>query len=135
MIPLSKSEHRIQDEIRLGVCEQTPFLCFRCNAGSAWGGTFCTTLEDVKTDKGFIPKGSKILMKPRKIALMPEGFSDLLCFGPNATAVFIEVKDDTGKTREAQDRFLAVMQRMGFKAGVARSVEDAIKIIEGDCNQ
>ncbi len=118
---MGKSEHRIQDEIRLGVCEQTPFLCFRCNAGSAWGGKLVNTKEY-----------GPVIMNPRKIQLMPEGFSDLLCFGPNATAVFIEVKDDTGKTREAQDRFLAAMQRLGFKAGVARSVEDAIKIIEGE---
>ena len=129
---MSKSEHRIQDEIRLGVCEQTPFLCFRCNAGSAWGGTYATVLEDVKTDRGFIPKGSKIIMNPRKIALLPEGFSDLLCVGPNATTVFIEVKDDIGKTRKAQNRFLAAMQSLGFRTGVARSVEDAIKIIKGE---
>lgn len=129
---MSKSEHRIQDEIRLAVCKETPYLCFRCNAGSAWGGTLATTLEDVRTDKGLIPKGSKILMKPRKIMLLPEGFSDLMCFGPDKDTVFIEVKDDTGKTREAQERFLAVMQAMGFKTGVARSTEDAIKIIGGN---
>lgn len=129
---MSKSEHRIQDEIRLAVCSETPYLCFRCNAGSAWGGTFCTVLEDVKTDRGFIPKGSKILINPRKIALMPEGFSDLLCFGPDGATAFIEVKDDTGKTREAQERFLALMKSMGFQTGVARSAEDAIKIIKGE---
>jgi len=41
----------------------------------------------------------------------------------------IEVKSDTGKTSKEQDAFLAAVRVGGGIAGVARSVEDALRII------
>lgn len=44
--------------------------------------------------------------------------------------IAIEVKTGKGKTTPEQDRFIAHVQRIGGIAGVARSVEDALKIIQ-----
>jgi hypothetical protein len=68
----------------------------------------------------------------RIIALCPKGTSDVLFIGPNGTVAFIEIKDDKGRVREEQERFIKLMKAYGHKAGVARSVEDALKIIGVD---
>lgn len=61
----------------------------------------------------------------------PKGYSDLSGFRKNdGKAFFIEVKTKTGKLRPEQENFLAVMRKNGALAGVARSIEDALKIIE-----
>lgn len=64
------------------------------------------------------------------INLLPEGFSDLLFVGFNGKVAFIEVKTDAGKLRPAQERFLNLMKKYGYRAGVARSPEEALNIIE-----
>ena len=43
--------------------------------------------------------------------------------------IAIEVKSSTGRVRPEQARFLAAVKALGGLAGVARSVEDARKII------
>lgn len=116
-----KKEHSIQDEIRIGLCEQTDGVVFRTNAGVAWAG-------DKIIDT---PEYGRVLVNPRKVTLLPEGFSDLLYVGEKNVA-FIECKNAKGKSREAQERFLNLMKRMGHRAGIARSVEDALKIVEGE---
>ncbi|MBK0347864.1 VRR-NUC domain-containing protein [Aerococcaceae bacterium zg-ZJ1578] len=63
---------------------------------------------------------------------LPKGFSDL--FGVkanNGQVFFVEVKTDTGKVRPEQIQFINRMKELGALAGVARSVEDAIDIVEG----
>ena len=42
----------------------------------------------------------------------------------------IEVKSATGKTSKEQEAFLAVVRKHGGLAGVARSVEEAIAILD-----
>ena len=109
-------EHSIQDLIRLELSKHG--LVFRTNAGSAWGGK-CVN----------VPIYGRIIMNPQKIDLLPKGFSDLLFVGSDGRVAFIECKDDKGTLRPEQERFLKVMQSYGHRAGVARSVEDALKII------
>jgi hypothetical protein len=113
---LSKSEHLIQDEIRLELSKHG--LVFRTNAGSAWGGKYTN-----------IPNLGNVVLNPRKIELLPKGFSDLLFVGTDGRVAFIECKDDKGTLRPEQNKFLKLMQSYGHRAGVARSVEDALKII------
>jgi len=63
---------------------------------------------------------------------VPAGFSDL--FGirnGDGRAVFIEVKTKRGKPTAAQLNFLETMRNRGALAGIARSVQDAIEIVEG----
>ena len=109
-------EHTIQDLIRVELSKYG--LVFRTNAGSAWGGK-CVN----------VPIYGRIIMNPQKIDLLPKGFSDLLFVGSDGRVAFIECKDDKGTLRPEQERFLKVMQSYGHRAGVARSVEDALKII------
>ena len=116
---MPKSEHLIQDEIRRDVSANCPGIIFRCNAGEAWGG------KRVWSEY----YGCYIIKDPRPIKLLPEGFSDLLYFGPKNDTVFVEVKNEKGKVREAQARFLALMERLGFRVCVARSADDAVSFI------
>lgn len=62
---------------------------------------------------------------------LPPGTSDLLFIG-EGRAAFIEVKTPTGRVSPAQQHFIDVVRSHGVRAGVARSVDEAIKIIEGD---
>ena len=45
---------------------------------------------------------------------------------------FIEVKTATGRPSKDQLHFIERMKQIGCRSGIARSVEDAIKIVEGD---
>ena len=59
----------------------------------------------------------------------PKGFPDLFGFRPDGRIFFIEVKNETGKLRPEQERFIEQMRKRGALAGVARSVEDAMQIV------
>lgn len=61
---------------------------------------------------------------------LPDGFSDLFGFRKtDAKIFFIEVKTPTGKLRKDQERFLTAMIKRGAIVGVARSTEDALRIV------
>ena len=62
---------------------------------------------------------------------VPKGFSDLFGFRPDGKIFFIEVKNKTGKLRPEQKIFIEQMKKRGALAGVARSVEDAMEIVNG----
>lgn len=115
-----KSERQIQDEIRLEVSKQCPGIILRTNAGQAWAGERVWSNEF----NGYV------IVNPRPVKLLVKGFSDLLYLGPDGTA-FVECKDARGKLRDEQKKFLELMRSYGYRAGVARSVDDAIKIING----
>ena len=114
---MAKSERRIQDEIRLKLSQYG--IVFRLNSGKAYGGN---RIWDPRRD-------SYILTNLRPIALCPKGTSDLLFIGPNGKIAFIECKDDKGKLREDQRFFIELMKNYGYRAGVAKSPEEALKII------
>ena len=61
----------------------------------------------------------------------PKGYCELSGVRKgDAKAFFIEVKNETGKLRPEQKKFIENMQSRGALAGVARSVEDAMRIVE-----
>ncbi|EPZ45291.1 VRR-NUC domain protein [Streptococcus pyogenes GA40634] len=60
---------------------------------------------------------------------LPKGFCDLFGFKPDGQVFFIEVKNETGRVRPEQKKFMEVMASRGALVGVARSVEDALKIV------
>ena len=60
---------------------------------------------------------------------LPKGFPDLFGFRPDGRIFFIEVKNETGKLRPEQEKFIEQMQKRGALAGVARSVADAMEIV------
>lgn len=62
---------------------------------------------------------------------LPKGFSDL--FGvrrSDGRAFFIEVKNEKGKATKEQINFLKRMKQYGAITGVARSGEEAVRIIK-----
>lgn len=68
--------------------------------------------------------------RPVKTGL-PVGFSDLFGFTVDCRPFFIEVKTATGRISKEQELFLAAMKKRGAVAGVARSVQDAKKLLDG----
>lgn len=101
-------EHKIQNDIR-AVLSQYGCITFRMNVGR------------VKTPDGrFFNTG------------VPVGFSDIFGFRKSdGRAFFIEVKTKTGKLSPEQKEFLSAMQKAGAIAGVCRSPEEAINLING----
>lgn len=99
-------EHDIQNNIRIAV---SPYcVIFRANVG-----------------RGFTADGRYFSTG------LPVGFSDL--FGvrkSDGRAVFIEVKTERGRASEKQKHFLEQMRKFGAIAGIARSPEEAIKLIQ-----
>ncbi len=99
------TEHDIQSSIRSEMADIA--VLFRANVGSG-----------ITYDGRFFNTG------------LPKGFSDLFGFRrSDGRAVFIEVKSESGRLRPEQITFIQKMQVYGALAGVARSVEDARKII------
>ena len=102
------TERDIQSQIR---CALAPYATtFRINVGSGY-----------TKDGRYFHTGD------------PAGFSDL--FGvrhSDGKAFFIEVKKPGGKVRPEQENFIKKMNARGAIAGIARSPEDAIKLIKGE---
>lgn len=57
-----------------------------------------------------------------------KGMSDLLFVGRGYIA-WIEVKTPTGKPSPEQIKFINRMRQLGHRAGIARSVEEALEIV------
>lgn len=98
-------EHEIQNRIRAAVAPYA--VIFRANVGH-----------------GYTPDGRHFSTG------LPVGFSDL--FGvrkSDGRAVFIEVKTMSGRASKEQKHFLSEMRKVGAIAGIARSPEEAIKLI------
>lgn len=106
-----KSEQTIQNEIIIAV-NRLGHRLWRSNAG-------------------------KVITKDnRVIQLMPKGFPDTVGFRKtDGKFIVIEVKTDKGRLRPEQEKFKTFIETQPVLYGVARSVEDAIKIIEGDSDE
>jgi hypothetical protein len=101
------TEHEIQNSIRLKLSE-LGYAVFRANVGKF------QTKDGRWFDTG-----------------LPKGFSDLFAI-KNGKIFFLEVKTPTGKPTAEQLNFLAVMRdRYGCITGIVRSVEEAVKLVDG----
>jgi len=98
------TEHEIQDAIRLELSRRG-IITFRENVG-----TF-------QTEDGRVIKAGP-----------PPGTSDLLAILPGGFAAWIEVKTPTGRVRPEQENFIRRMREKGCRAGIARTVADALAI-------
>lgn len=99
------AEHDIQNKIRNETGDIA--ILFRANVGNG------ITYDGRHFDTG-----------------LPKGFSDLFGFRlSDGKAVFIEVKNIMGRVRPEQKNFIEKMRSYGALAGIARSVEDARRII------
>ncbi|SDI40555.1 VRR-NUC domain-containing protein [Dolosicoccus paucivorans] len=103
---MKKTEAHIQSEILLALSKRGHRL-WRTNAGK------------VRTIQGHI------------IKLMPEGFPDTCGFRKSdGKFIAIEVKTPKGRLSPAQKRFAKFAEKQPIIYGVARSVEEAIEIVE-----
>lgn len=60
------------------------------------------------------------------------GGSDLIGISPTGAFMAIECKTKTGTIRDGQREFIWLVRKMGGLAGIARSVDDAMKILAGE---
>lgn len=104
---------------------------FRNNIGLAWFGTVLSNEDNIL-----------VMKNPRRVTYgLETGTSD--CVGWHTVAVTpemvgkqvavflaVEVKTGTGRVTEEQKNFVATVRRMGGIAGVARSEEGALEIVE-----
>ena len=122
------AERNIQNDIRNGIIGLANM--FRANIGQAWTG------EATKLANGDI-----LLRNPRPFSTgLPKGFSDLFGWVKHeiteedvgkTAAIFtaVEVKDTKGRVSPEQQNFIKAVNSAGGRAGIARSVGDAIKIL------
>lgn len=108
---------------------------FRNNVGAAFMGPFVRKAD-----------GSVSIIKPQRVTFgLAEGSSDLIGWrsititedmvGQRiAQFVAVEVKNSTGKVSKLQGAFLNTVAEAGGRAGVARSLTDAVHILAGASN-
>ena len=115
----TKPESLIQSEIRLALSPHA--LMFRTNAGEFWQGQRVYSKEF----------GQPVLINLKKVEGLPKGYSDLSGVRrSDGRFVAIECKTATGRVRPEQEQFIAAMREAHALAGVARSIDDGLKIIE-----
>lgn len=117
---MEKREASIQNEIRLALSQYG--IVLRLNSGKFWQGKRVWSNE----------YNQYVLIDLRPVQGCPEGTSDLLFLGENNNVAFIECKNQKGKARDKQNKFIEIMHKFKIKAGLARSDEDALKIILGE---
>lgn len=130
-------EHDLQNEIRLHVARKQLGTLFRANVGQGWAGK--VQRMHLTPDTNTI-----LLVNPRPFSTgLPVGFPDLFGFVPvtitpdmvgRQVAVFaaVEVKQKHGRVSSRQQAMLGFLQAQGARAGVARSVDDAARILSGE---
>ena len=113
------SEQQIQQEIRLAVSKGDTRV-FRNNTG---------TLRDQhgRPVSFGLARGSADLIGWRTVTITPDMVGQRI-----AVFTSIEVKTPTGRVKPEQQQWLDAVQAAGGIAGVARSVEDALRITTAD---
>lgn len=117
---MANAETTLQQQIRLAVGTRSDLRLFRNQVGS---------LPDPRTGRLVtfgLARGSADLIGWRTITVTPEMVGRRL-------AVFcsIEVKTPTGRLRADQQAWLTAVQGAGGVAGVARSIGDAVTLLDG----
>lgn len=122
------SEHDIQNEIRLALSAEG-YYTERINVGSG----YLIDKNLMERIKRLCPALKAELDKvPYFNTGAVKGRSDLSAIKDGRIS-FIEVKNEIGKPSAEQLNFIKQMRtRYGCRAGIARSVADALKIIEGE---
>jgi len=95
---------------------------WRNNTAKAWVGVYFNRLPD----------GTVTLKNARLLhAGLCVGSSD--CIGLTKSGVFaaVEFKSSRGRARPEQVKFIATVRRLGGFAGISRSVQDTMDILDG----
>lgn len=102
-------ETRIQNKIRVTLSERG-CIVLRCNTGLFYN------------KKGL----------PVRCGLV--GHSDLYGHRPDGKAFYLEVKTPKGLASREQKNFISAMNATGARAGFARTIDDAVRVVFGDAN-
>ena len=116
---LSNSETKIQQEIRLALGQRSDLRLFRNETGK---------LPNPRTGKWVrfgLAKGSSDLIGFKTVKITPEMIGQDI-----AQFVSIEIKTERGKLTEVQQNWLQKVHDSGGIVGVARSIQDALKIVK-----
>ena len=128
---MNKSEHDIQNEIRIAVGGEQSATLFRANVGEAWTGTLAANnlnrviIEDARRFRSGLPIGFPDLFGFRTVEITPDMVGKKL-----AVFAFIEVKKPRGRTSRAQEKMHAFLRDAGALGGVARSAEEALRLLD-----
>jgi len=116
---MANAETTLQQQIRLAVGSRSELRLFRNSVGS---------LPDPRTGRLVtfgLARGSADLIGWRTVTITPEMVGQRI-----AVFTSIEVKTPTGRLRPEQQAWLGVVRGAGGVAGVARSVEDALNLMD-----
>lgn len=116
---MANSETTLQQQIRLAVGTRSDLRLFRNSVGS---------LPDPRTGRLVtfgLARGSADLIGWRTLVVTPEMVGQRI-----AVFTSVEVKTATGRLTPAQHAWLGVVRGAGGIAGVARSVGDALRMVE-----
>ena len=116
---MANAETTLQQHIRLALGTRTDLRLFRNNTG---------TLPDPRTGRPVqfgLARGSADLIGLRTVTVTPDMVGQQL-----AVFTSIEVKTSTGRLTPEQHNWLHMVRRAGGIAGVARTVSDAVAIVE-----
>lgn len=100
-----KKETVFQNKVRAALCKKYGGICLRWNSGL------------------FRPVDSP----DRIVRIGMVGVSDLMYIG-NGYVAWIELKEKPNKPTKEQLQFIEEMKKMGHRAGVAYSIEEALEI-------
>jgi hypothetical protein len=116
---MANAETTLQQQIRVAVGSRSDLRLFRNQVGS---------LPDPRTGRLVtfgLARGSADLIGWRTVVVTPEMVGQRL-----AVFTSIEVKTATGRLRPEQQAWLGVVRGAGGVAGVVRSVEDALNLMD-----
>ena len=116
---VANSETKLQQEIRLALGTIPSLRLFRNQVGQ---------LPDPRTGRCVqfgLAKGSSDLVGFKTIKITPEMINQEV-----AVFVSIEIKTERGKLTEVQQNWLQKVKSSGGIVGVARSIQDALKIVK-----
>ena len=116
---MANVETKIQQEIRLGLGTRQDVRLFRNQVGQ---------LPDPRTGRQVqfgLAKGSADLVGWKTIEVTPDMVGQKV-----AVFASIEVKTPTGRPTQYQQAWLTAVEKAGGIAGIARSVDDALRIVE-----
>lgn len=131
------TEQQIQQQIRLDLGQHPELRLFRSNTGQAWVGRPERFGRPTTTT---VYPGDVVLRNARPFkAGLAKGASDLIGWrtlqteqGPLAVFSAIEVKSGTGRPTAEQAAWIRCVQQFGGLAGIARSTDDARRILRLD---
>lgn len=95
-------------------------MVFRNNTGTAYQG------------KVIHQSGNQVTLADARVIVfgLCVGSADIIGIAPDGRFLAVEVKTAKGKTTPEQERFIFNVQLAGGIAGVARSVDDALRLVQ-----